>query len=62
MKEKRRPWTEHIGSSIDDFLIEEGILEAAQAQAVKEVVTWKLGGPDPQKRKISASPKRSQSR
>ena len=32
----------HIGSSIDDFLKEEGILEEAQAQAVKEVVTWQL--------------------
>ena len=28
----------HMGSSIDDFLKEEGIFEEAQAQAVKEVV------------------------
>jgi antitoxin HicB len=28
----------HIGSSIDDFLKEEGIFEETQAQAVKEVV------------------------
>jgi len=28
----------HMGSSVDDFLKEEGILEGAQAQAVKELV------------------------
>lgn len=33
----------HMGSSIDDFLKEEGIFEEAQAQAVKEVVAWQLG-------------------
>lgn len=32
----------HMGSAIDDFLKEEGIFEAAQAQAVKEVVAWQL--------------------
>ena len=32
----------HMGSSVDDFLKEEGIFEAAQAQAVKEVVAWQL--------------------
>ena len=32
----------HIGSSIDDFLKEEGIFEESQAQAVKEVVAWQL--------------------
>jgi predicted XRE-type DNA-binding protein len=31
-----------MGSSIDDFLREEGILEEAQAQAIKEVVAWQL--------------------
>jgi plasmid maintenance system antidote protein VapI len=31
-----------MGSSIDDFLKEEGIFEEAQAQAVKEVVAWQL--------------------
>ena len=31
-----------LGSSIDDFLKEEGIFEDAQAQAVKEVVAWQL--------------------
>lgn len=33
---------ENKGSSIDDLLKEEGILEEAQAQAVKEVVAWQL--------------------
>jgi len=32
----------HMGSSIDDFLKEEGIFEDAQTQAVKEVVAWQL--------------------
>jgi len=32
-----------MGSSIDDFLKEEGIFEEAQAQAVKEVIAWQLG-------------------
>jgi len=32
----------HMGSSIDDFLKGEGIFEAAQAQAIKEVVAWQL--------------------
>ena len=31
-----------MGSSIDDFLKEECIFEAAQTQAVKEVVAWQL--------------------
>jgi hypothetical protein len=30
----------HMGSTIDDFLREEGIFEVAQAQAIKEVVAW----------------------
>jgi antitoxin HicB len=32
----------HIGSSIDDFLSDEGIFEEAQSQAIKEVVAWQL--------------------
>ena len=32
----------HMGSSVDDFLKEEGIFEEAQAEAVKEVVAWQL--------------------
>jgi predicted XRE-type DNA-binding protein len=32
----------HMGSSIDEFLKEEGIFEEAQTQAIKEVVAWQL--------------------
>jgi antitoxin HicB len=32
----------NMGSSIDDFLKDEGIFEEAQAQAIKEVVAWQL--------------------
>jgi antitoxin HicB len=32
----------HMGSSIDDFLKEEGIFEESQAQAIKEVIAWQL--------------------
>jgi len=32
----------HLGSSIDNFLKDEGIFEEAQSQAVKEVVAWQL--------------------
>jgi plasmid maintenance system antidote protein VapI len=42
----------HLGSSIDDFLKDEGIFEEAQAQAVKEVVAWQLAEAM-KKRKIS---------
>ena len=42
----------HMGSSVDDFLKEEGIFEEAQAQAVKEVVAWQLAEAM-KKRKIS---------
>ena len=32
----------NMGSSIDDFLKEEGIFEETQNQAIKEVVAWQL--------------------
>jgi antitoxin HicB len=44
----------HLGSSIDDFLTEEGIFEEAQAQAIKEVVAWQLAQAM-KKKKISKS-------
>ncbi len=34
--------SKHMGSTIEDFLKEEGIFEEAQAQAVKEIVAWQL--------------------
>jgi len=43
-----------LGSSIDDFLKEEGIFEEAQAQAIKEVVAWQLAQAM-KKKKISKS-------
>lgn len=36
---KRNP---HIGSSLDQFLKEEGILEEARAVALKEVLAWQV--------------------
>jgi predicted XRE-type DNA-binding protein len=44
----------HLGSSIDDFLKEEGIFEEAQTQAIKEVVAWQLSQAM-KKKKISKS-------
>ena len=32
----------HIGSSLDDFLREEGILEEARAMALKEALAWQV--------------------
>ena len=32
----------HMGSSLDDFLKEEGDFDEAQTQAIKEVVAWQL--------------------
>jgi antitoxin HicB len=32
----------NMGSSIDDFLREEGLFKEAQTQAIKEVVAWQL--------------------
>ena len=52
MSKKRKNRKNHMGSSIDDFLKEEGIFEEAQAQAVKEVVAWQLDEAM-KKRKIS---------
>ena len=44
----------HMGSSIDDFLKQEGIFDEAQVQAVKEVVAWQLARAM-RKKKISKS-------
>ena len=32
----------HIGSSLDDFLVEAGIIEETEAHAIKEVIAWQL--------------------
>jgi antitoxin HicB len=39
---KRPMANRHKGSSIDDFLKEEGVFEEFQARAVKEVIAWQL--------------------
>jgi antitoxin HicB len=39
VSKKRNP---HMGSSLDDFLKEEGTFEELQVQAIKEVVAWQL--------------------
>jgi transcriptional regulator with XRE-family HTH domain len=39
-KRKKNP---HWGSTLDDFLAEEGIREAAKAEGVTRVVAWQLG-------------------
>src|SRR6266478_5095340 len=52
MSKKSKQRKNHMGSSIDDFMKEEGIFEEAQAQAVKEVVACQLDEAM-KKRKIS---------
>jgi antitoxin HicB len=37
----RKP-NRHRGSSLDDFLEEEGVLPELQARAIKEVIAWQL--------------------
>jgi len=32
----------HIGSSLDDFLKEEGVLEESRSLAIKETVAWQV--------------------
>lgn len=32
----------HVGSDFDDFLAEEGMLEAATAVAIKRVIAWQI--------------------
>lgn len=32
----------HHGSSVDDFLKEEGVLEESRATAIKEVIVWQI--------------------
>ena len=34
--------SKHIGSSLDDFLAEEGLLEFSQSVAIKRVLSWQL--------------------
>lgn len=34
--------TTHIGSTLDDFLAKEGMLEEVSARAIKRVIAWQL--------------------
>ena len=34
----------HIGSSLDDFLKEEGTFEETRAIAIQEVLAWQISG------------------
>jgi antitoxin HicB len=34
----------HLGSQLDDFLEEEGLLDEAQAIAIKRVLAWQIEG------------------
>ena len=33
---------QHAGSTIDDFLHDEGVLEEFQARSIKEVIAWQI--------------------
>jgi len=35
--------TKHIGSRLNEFLAEEGLLETSQAFAIKQVLAWQIG-------------------
>ena len=39
---KAKKYKKHLGSSLDDFLKEEGILEEARSLAIKETVAWQV--------------------
>jgi len=39
---RRSRGTPHRGSSVEDFLREEGLYEAASARAIKEVLAWQI--------------------
>ena len=39
---KRMAKNPHVGSSLDDFMKDEGFFEEASTQAIKEVIAWQL--------------------
>jgi len=45
---------QHRGSTLDDFLAEEGVLGEFQAKAIKEVIAWQLAAAM-KERKLSKS-------
>ena len=40
---------DHSGSSFDDFMREEGVLEEAKAVAIKRVIAWQIAAGDAEK-------------
>jgi antitoxin HicB len=40
MKKRKSVGNKHVGSSLNDFLQEEGVLEETRSIAIKEVVAW----------------------
>jgi len=54
IKGVRRMTREHLASSVDDFMEEEGDFEEAQTQSIKAVVAWQLAQAM-KKKKISKS-------
>jgi len=35
---------QHMGSDLDEFLAEDGLLEASEAAALKRIIAWRLLG------------------
>jgi len=42
MTKKKKRRNPHHGSTLDDFLKEEGVLEEFRAAAIKEVIAWQI--------------------
>ena len=43
MTAQRKKKNPHWGSTVDDWLAEEGVLEEFRAVAIKEVIAWQIG-------------------
>ena len=41
-KSAKRPRHSRVGSSLDEFLKQEGVLEEFEAVAIKEVIAWQI--------------------
>jgi antitoxin HicB len=42
MKKRRSVGNKHVGSSLNEFLQEEGVLEVTRSIVIKEVVAWQI--------------------
>jgi hypothetical protein len=54
MKDKAKRM-DHSGSSFDEFLREEGVLEEAEAMAIQRVIAWQLRREMQRKRNMAGS-------